>query len=284
MADNPEKRIGLIAGGGPFPVLFSQKAQRCGYEVHAIGFHNETDQLLADHVCAMKTIYMGQLGRLIDFFKRREIKAAVMVGAIDKPTSVFDIRPDFRALALYARMRENTHDDRVLRIFADILEKEGIRIYPSTFLLPELLSEEGCWTRRKPTRQEKNDIHLGWKMAKEIGRLDIGQCVVVGNGMVLAVEAIDGTDSTIRRGGSLSKGANAVLVKVCKPTQDFRFDVPAIGAQTILTMHESGVRALAMEAGKSVVFDKEKMISLADSHNITIIALTDEQAGFEDEK
>ncbi len=113
-------------------------------------------------------------------------------------------------------------------------------------------------------------------MAKEIGRLDIGQCVVVGNGMVLAVEAIDGTDSTIRRGGALSAG-NAVLVKVCKPVQDFRFDVPAVGAQTISTMHESGVRALAIEAGKSVVFDKQQMISLADRHKIAIAAFMDEE-------
>jgi UDP-2,3-diacylglucosamine hydrolase len=282
MAENPGKRIGLIAGGGPFPVLFSQKARENGYEVHAIGFHNETDRLLADHVSAMETIYMGQVGRLIDFFKNREITSAVMVGAIKKPTSVINIRPDIRALAMYARMRKNTHDDRVLRTFADILEKEGIMIHASTFLLPELLAEKGCWTRRKPTRQEKSDIRLGWKMAKEIGRLDIGQCVVVGNGMVLAVEAIDGTDSTIQRGGSLSGGASAVLVTVCNPTQDLRFDIPAIGAQTISTMHASGVRVLAMEAGRSVVFDKDRMISDADGFNITIIALTDEQAGFEE--
>ncbi len=274
--DKPEKQIGLIAGGGPFPLLFAQKARDKGYDVHAVGFHNETDPLLSAHVAGMETLYMGQVGRLIDFFKKRGITAAVMVGAIQKPTSVMNIRPDMRALSMYARMRKNTHDDRVLRTFADTLEKEGIQVYPSTFLLPELLSDKGCWTRRKPSRQEKSDIRLGWKMAKEIGRLDIGQCVVVGNGMVLAVEAIDGTDSTIRRGGALSAG-NAVLVKVCKPTQDFRFDVPAVGAKTISTMHESGVRVLAIEAGKSVVFDKEQMVSLADRYKIVIQAFTDEE-------
>lgn len=278
--ENPGKQIGLIAGGGPFPVLFAQKARKKGYDVHAIGFYNETDQLLSGHVKDMEILYLGQVGRLIDFFKKREISAAVMVGAIHKPTSVMDIRPDIRALSMYARMRKNTHDDRVLRTFADILEKEGIRIFPSTFLLPELLAAKGCWTRRNPTRQEKSDICLGWKMAKEVGRLDIGQCVVVGNGMVLAVEAIDGTDSTIRRGGTLSSG-NAVLVKVCKPAQDFRFDVPAVGVQTISTMHESGVRVLAIEAGKSVVFDREQMISSADRHKIVIIALSDEEMKME---
>jgi UDP-2,3-diacylglucosamine hydrolase len=164
---NQGKQIGLIAGGGPFPVLFAQKARKKGYDVHAIGFYNETDQLLSGHVNDMEILYLGQVGRLIDFFKKREISAAVMVGAIHKPTSVMDIRPDIRALSMYARMRKNTHDDRVLRTFADILEKEGIRIFPSTFLLPELLAAKGCWTRRKPTRQEKSDIRLGWKMAKE---------------------------------------------------------------------------------------------------------------------
>jgi len=279
--DNAGEKIGLIAGGGPFPVLFAQKARERGFEVHAVGFYNETDNLLSDHVTDMETVHLGQVGRLIGFFKKRRIRSAVMVGAIKKPTSVMGIKPDIKALAMYARMRKNTHDDRVLRMVADTLEKEGITVRPSTFLMPELLSGPGRWTRRKPTRQEKSDIRLGWKMAKAIGALDIGQCVVVGNGMVLAVEAVDGTDSTIRRGGVLAGGASAVLVKVCKPIQDFRFDVPAIGAQTISTMHESGVRVLALEAGRSVVFDRARMIALADQYDITIIGLTDEQMGGE---
>ncbi len=279
--DNAGEKIGLIAGGGPFPVLFAQKARERGFEVHAVGFYNETDNLLSDHVTDMETVHLGQVGRLIGFFKKRRIRSAVMVGAIKKPTSVMGIKPDIKALAMYARMRKNTHDDRVLRMVADTLEKEGITVRPSTFLMPELLSGPGRWTRRKPTRQEKSDIRLGWKMAKAIGALDIGQCVVVGNGMVLAVEAVDGTDSTIQRGGALAGGASAVLVKVFKPIQDFRFDVPAIGAQTISTMHESGVRVLALEAGRSVVFDRARMIALADQYDITIIGLTDEQMGGE---
>ena len=279
--DNAGEKIGLIAGGGPFPVLFAQKARERGFEVHAVGFYNETDNRLSDHVADMETIHLGQVGRLIGFFKKRRIRSAVMVGAIKKPTSVMGIKPDIKALAMYARMRKNTHDDRVLRMVADTLEQEGITVRPATFLMPELLSEPGRWTRRKPTRQEKSDIHLGWKMAKAIGALDIGQCVVVGNGMVLAVEAVDGTDSTIQRGGALAGGASAVLVKVFKPIQDFRFDVPAIGAQTISTMHESGVRVLALEAGRSVVFDRARMIALADQYDITIIGLTDEQMGGE---
>jgi DUF1009 family protein len=138
--------------------------------------------------------------------------------------------------------------------------------------LPDLLARKGCWTERKPTRSEKTDIELGWKLAKEIGRLDIGQCVVVGGGSVLAIEAIDGTDSTIIRGGKLGKGA-AVVVKVCKPNQDMRFDIPAVGAQTIKSMHEAGAKVLVVEAGKAIVFDREEMIDLADKLGIAVVGM-----------
>ncbi|MBS3756316.1 MAG: UDP-2,3-diacylglucosamine diphosphatase LpxI, partial [Desulfobacterales bacterium] len=177
------------------------------------------------------------------------------------------------------KMRGDTHDDRVLRAFAGLLEDEGIKVRPSTFMLPELLSEPGCWTRRKPSEKERRDIALGWKMAKAIGGLDIGQCVVVGNGSVLAVEAIDGTDSTIRRGGGLGRG-DAVVVKVCKPIQDFRFDVPAVGSRTIRTMHEFGARVLVIEAGRSIVFDREEMVALADDSGVVIEACRDADFDF----
>lgn len=272
------QRIGLIAGSGPFPLIFSEKAGARGYQVYAIGYHNETDPALADYVEALETIYIGQIKRLIKFFKRHQITDAVMIGAIKKPGSIAEVRPDMKAIALYAGMRHNTHDDRVLRAFASALEDEGIHIRPSTFLLPELLAQEGCWTRRKPAKDEQHDMELGWKMAKAIGKLDIGQCVVVSNGSVLAVEAIDGTDSTIRRGGELAN-KSAVVVKVCKPIQDFRFDVPAVGSQTIRTMNEAGVSVLVIEAGKSLVFDKAEMIALADKWQISIVALRRSDSG-----
>jgi len=153
------------------------------------------------------------------------------------------------------------------------MEKEGIAIRSSTFLLPELLAPEGRWTRRAPKKSELADIELGWRLAKEIGRLDIGQCIVVGGGSVLAVEGIDGTDATIRRGGILGKGS-AVVVKVCKPNQDDRFDIPAVGVETINTMHESDARVLVIEAGRTIVFDRTDMVSLADQHGMTILAKT----------
>jgi hypothetical protein len=141
-------------------------------------------------------------------------------------------------------------------------------------LLPDILAKQGCWTKRKPNKAETTDIKLGWKLAKEIGRLDIGQCVVVGGGSVLAIEAIDGTDATIERGGKLAKKM-ASVVKVCKPNQDIRFDIPAIGIQTIKTMHRVEAGALAIEAGKAVVFDRDEMIKLANEYGISIVALTD---------
>ncbi|MCK4619799.1 MAG: UDP-2,3-diacylglucosamine diphosphatase LpxI [Desulfobacterales bacterium] len=267
-------RIGLIAGSGQFPIIFSKKAKSKGFSVYAAAFLNEADKSLEDHVDEIEWMHLGQLKRLINFFKKHNISEAVMMGAIRK-TSIFsdlkDLKADMKAISLFAGMI-HTHDDRILSAFARTLEKEGIKIRASTFLLPDILAQEGCWTKRKPTRSEKADIDLGWKYAKEIGRLDIGQCVVVGGGSVLAVEAIDGTDATIKRGGELGNGT-AVVVKVCKPNQDVRFDMPAIGAQTIRTMHEAGAKALAIEAGKAVVFDREEMIALADKFGIAIVAI-----------
>ena len=264
-------RIGLIAGSGQFPIIFSKAAKSKGFAVYAAAYLNEADPGLKDHVEAIEWIHLGQIKRLIKFFNRNSVSEAVMMGAIRKTRMFLDVRPDMKAISIIAGMR-NTHDDGLLRAFAMALEKDGIKIRPSTFLLPDLLAQEGLWTKRKPTRSEKADIDFGWNIAKEIGRLDIGQCVVVGGGSVLAVEAIDGTDATIKRGGKLGKG-NAVVVKVCKPNQDIRFDIPAVGAQTIEIMNETGAGVLAVEAGRAVVFDREEMIALADKYGISIVAM-----------
>ena len=264
-------RLGLIAGNGQFPILFSKAAKARGFRVFAIAHKNETDPCLNDYADTIEWIYIGQLKRIIKFFKKHKVNQAVLVGGITKTKMFFDVRPDTKAISLIAGMR-HTHDDGVLREFVRILEEEGIEIKSSTFLVPELLAPPGCWTKRKPSQAEKKDLDIGWKLAKEIGRLDIGQCVVVGGGSVLAVEAIDGTDATIKRGGKLGKGS-AVVVKVCKPHQDTRFDIPAVGAGTINTMHEAGAKVLGMEAGKAVVFDRKDMIDLANEFGIVIVAI-----------
>lgn len=263
--------IGLIAGGGQFPLLFADRARERGYAVCAAAYLGEADRSLSERVTAVEWLHLGQVRRLIRFFRKHGVTQAVMMGSIRKTRIFTDVRPDTKAIAILARMR-HTHDDGVLRAFADALDAEGIAIRASTFLLPELLAEPGCWTRRKPSRDERNDMELGRRLAGEIGRLDIGQCVVVGGGSVLAVEAIDGTDATLERGGRLGEG-EAVAVKVCKPNQDTRFDVPAVGAGTVRTMIRAGVRALAVEAGRAVVFDRAEMIRLADRAGIAIVGL-----------
>lgn len=265
-------KIGLIAGGGQFPLIFAAKARSNGYQVVAAAYRNEADPGLERVVDAREWFHLGQVKRLLRFFHRHEVTQTVMLGTIKKTRLFTDVKPDIKALSMVASMR-HTHDDGILRAFAGLLEKEGIHVRASTFLLPELLAPAGIWTRRKPSRVERKDMALGWQIAKEIGRLDIGQCIVVGGGSVLAVEAIDGTDATIARGGDLARG-EAVVVKVCKPNQDTRFDIPAIGVTTIETMQAAGARALAVEAGKAVAFDREEMIRTADKHGMAVVALT----------
>ena len=264
------KHIGIIAGSGQFPIIFAKAAQEAGYTVYAVAHNNETDPLLAENVDVIEWLHLGQVGRLIKFFKKNNVSQAVMMGAIRKTRIFRDVRPDMKAIALAAKMY-HFHDDGILRAFADVLEKEGIKIESSTFLVPHLLAREGCWTDRQPSKAEQSDIDLGWQIAKDIGKMDIGQCIVMGGGTVLAVEAIEGTDATILRGGKFGNGT-AVVVKVCKPNQDTRFDIPAIGAQTIATMIEARATALALEAGRAVVFDRQEMIDLANAHDIAIVA------------
>ncbi|WP_319409522.1 UDP-2,3-diacylglucosamine diphosphatase LpxI domain-containing protein [uncultured Desulfosarcina sp.] len=263
------EKIGLIAGSGQFPVLFSKAALKNGFSVYTVAYLNEADQELTRLSEKIQWLHLGQVKRLIKFFKQNGVNRAVMLGAVRKTRLFTDVKPDMKAISIIAGMR-NTHDDAIMRAFADSLEKEHIKIEPSTFLLPELLATKGVWTNRKPSQSEKKDIAMGFSVAKEIGRLDIGQSVVVGGGSILAVEAIDGTDATIQRGGQLGKG-EAVLVKVCKPNQDFRFDVPSVGVKTIETMSQYDVGVLAIEADRTVVFDRLEMIRAANENNIAII-------------
>ncbi len=265
--------IGLIAGNGRFPLLFADAAGANGYRVFAAAYKNNTLPEIEDRVCRVKWLHLGEIERLIAFFSENNVDQTVIIGGINKTSMFTDIKPDNKALELLSNLPD-THDDAVLRGFADILEKEGIAVRASTFLLPELLTEEGCWTSQQPDEKQENDIAIGWRTAKAMGKLDVGQCVVVEKGSVLAVEAIEGTDAAIKRGGSLG-GGNAVVVKVCKPHQDLRFDIPAVGAQTISRMQQSGARVLAIEAGKALVFDRRQMIELAEKYNICIVARRD---------
>ncbi len=268
--------IGLIAGAGQFPVLFSKKAEKKGFQVYAVGFKSETSQTLTEYVHELEWIYLGQVSKLLKYFKKYNISQAVMLGSINKSNIFKDVRPDFKALAFIAATVK-THDNAILTSFADLLLKEGIKILPSTFLLPELINPKGCFTNTRPDTAQKKDIIQGWKIAKQVGALDIGQCIVISNGTVLAVEAIDGTDATIKRGGLLSEKSGTVVIKLSKPSQDLRFDLPSSGLQTIEIMHKAGANVLVLEAEKSISFDRDEMVRLADKYNISIIGLTDDE-------
>jgi DUF1009 family protein/predicted dehydrogenase len=263
------RAVGLIAGSGQFPLLFAHAARQASVRVFAIGFDGETDPTLSKYVDEFHMLKLGQLNRLVKTFRGAGITHAAMAGAINKTRMYAKIRPDWRAVRFINKLR-NRKDDSLLRALADELESEGILIQPSTIFLPELLAPEGILTRRKPNRREQADIGFGWTLAKAIGRLDIGQCLVVKNQAVVAVEGIDGTDATIMRGGRLCR-EGAVIVKVSKPMQDMRFDVPAAGADTIEVMKRVNARVLVLEAGKTLLFDRERTIDAADSAGISIL-------------
>jgi DUF1009 family protein/predicted dehydrogenase len=261
--------IGLIAGSGQFPLLFAHAARQAGVNVVAVGFEGETDPALAKLVAEIHWQRLGQLNRLIKTFKTAGVTQAAMAGAINKTRLYARVRPDWRAFKFMHRLR-NKKDDSLLRAFADELEAEGIRIEPSTLFLPSLLAPSGVLTRRKPNHREQLDIEFGWQLAKEFGALDIGQCLLVKDQAVLAVEGIDGTDATILRGGRLC-GQGAVVIKVSKPIQDLRFDVPAVGLNTILTMKRVKARVLVVEAGRTLMFDRDRMIDTANDSGISIV-------------
>ncbi len=266
-----KETIGLIAGGGQFPLLVAEAAKRKGLGVVAVAHLGETDPSLSSKVDEIVWIKLGQLGHLIRAFKKNRVKKSLMAGTIKKRRMFENIRPDLKGLSLMSRL-SIFHDDGILRGVADELAREGIEIISSTQYLPELLAPRGCLTRRKPTKSEKEDIDFGFRIAKELGRLDIGQCVVVRRKTVLAVEAIEGTDAAILRGGELAK-ENAVVVKVSKPHQDFRFDVPSVGPETARAMARVKASVLAIEAGKTLIFDKAEMISYADKLRMTIMSV-----------
>ena len=265
------ERIGLIAGNGRFPIIFADNARKLGYHVSAVAHEGETEPELASHVDRIHWIKIGQVSKLIKAFKEDRVHQAVMLGGIKKTHVFTTVRPDFRTLAMATRLAL-WKDDDILREFAKELEREGIAICESTFGLEGILVEEGPLTARTPTEKEWEDIRYGWDVAHDIGRLDIGQCVVIKDRVVVAVEAVEGTDGAIKRGGELAK-EGAVVVKRSKPQQDLRFDLPAIGPRTIEVMASVKASVLAVEAGRTILLDREIMLDKARSARIAIVGI-----------
>lgn len=275
--NDPSLPIGLIAGGGQFPLLFAEAARARGRRVVAMAHVHETSVELEQKADVVYWIKLGQLGKIIRSFHQEGVRETVFAGTITKTRIFRDILPDFKGLALWNKI-DIHQDDAILRAVAAALEEEGIDVLPSTCFLDHLFFPQGLLTRKKPSGEQWEDIRFGWKIAREIGRLDIGQCVVVRDRSVLAVEAIEGTDAAIRRGGELGR-SGAVVVKLKKPGQDFRFDLPATGVQTIETIAAVKGAVLAVEAGQSLLFDRATMVSAADAAGLVVVGLVEDEQG-----
>ncbi len=271
MNSTEDRPFGIIAGSGQFPILAARAARAQGKRVVAVAHTGETWAELEREVDEIHWVKLGQLGRIIKVFKDAGVQETIMAGAIAKTRLYSKALPDLKGLSLLTRLQE-LRDDGVLRTVASVLQEDGVTVVASTIYLPELTAREGVLTRRKPNKRGWSDIEFGFKIAKEVGKLDIGQTVVVRRGAVVAIEAIEGTDACILRGGVLAR-QDAVVVKVSKPDQDMRFDMPAVGLQTIDSMIKAKASILAVEAGKTLFFDSEKTIALADEHDMIIVGV-----------
>lgn len=273
-----DDRIGLIAGNGRFPFCFARGARKRGVRVVAVALMGEADAALEKEVDEFTWAGIAQIGKWIETFRRAGVTRAAMCGGVTKGRMYdkfarLSALPDMRTLQLwYSRLRSRS-DHTVLEAVANELASDGIELVSSVLYCPEIVAREGCYTRRKPEPDETADIDFGWPLAKEVARLQIGQTLVVKDRTVIAVEGIDGTDETLRRGGRLARG-DARAVKVAKLDHDERFDIPTIGVRTVEVLKEAGVRVLAIEAGRTLVIDEEEVVRKADKARITIIGRT----------
>jgi DUF1009 family protein len=262
--------LGIIAGNGVYPRLLADSARKAGLrKIVAAAFTGETDPALAQHVDAIKWMRVGQLSSLLKFFREQKIQQAIMAGQI-APKNLFDLRPDWKALLLLAQLKQRNAES-IFAAIADELSKVGVDLLPATTFLEDFLAQTGLIAGPKLSRHDEQDIDFGWKIAKEIAGLDIGQTVIVKNGTIVAVEALEGTNDAIKRSGALAR-KGTVMVKVAKPNQDMRFDIPAIGLETLHVGAEAGLRAIAVEAGRTLLLEKDAIVDLANHSKISIIA------------
>jgi DUF1009 family protein len=263
-------KIGIIAGAGEFPLILVRKCIEKGVEPVVVAIKEEADESLNELVDGVFWQPVGKVGKILKFLRTAGVSEAIAAGKVNKMRIFRDIKPDLTAMRLLWSLRDRK-DDTIMNKVADLLAGEGVTLLPQTRYMEDYLPEPEVFTKRTPTEEEKSDIEFGFHMAKEIGSLDIGQTVVVKRRAVLAVEAIEGSDSCILRGGSLGNG-DVVVIKVSKPNQDLRFDVPAIGLQTIKSCIDARVKILAIEARKTFFFQKTESVRLANRHNIAIVS------------
>jgi len=262
--------VGLIAGNGTFPIEFTENARKSGLSVVAIAHRGETDPALEKLVDSCTWIKVGQLGKIIKVLKKSGVKQAAFAGGIRRTRLFGGVKLDLRALSLIARLK-SVKDDVLLRGIAEELEISGVEVFSPGLLLKDSLAGSGLLTKNMLSRQQIEDAVVGWEAAKAMGAMDIGQTVLTADGIIIAVEAVEGTDEAIKRGGKLAEG-KAVVVKVCKPQQDLRLDLPTIGLETIRILKESKIKAIVIETAKTIILQPDEVVRLAESHGIAIFA------------
>lgn len=262
-------RLGLVAGYGTFPLELAENIKRQGIEVHTVATREETSKDIERFSSSTHWLHVGQLGGMIKAFKSVEVQSIIFAGKVQKLHLFRNFRPDLTAIKRLALLPDR-RDDTIMLAIVDELAKAGITVRPQTEFAGDMLAGNGLLFGPKPDRGGMEDIRFGYHQAAGIAALDIGQTVVVQDGAVLAVEAIEGTDECIRRGGALGSG-KATVVKVAKPEQDLRFDVPAFGPDTLEAMHAAGCRTLAVDAGLTLMIERQRIAELADRYRISIL-------------
>jgi len=276
-------RYGLIAGNGRFPFLVAAGARQAGISLSVVAIREETDPALEHEVERLTWVGIGQLGKMIRFFKAEQVDKAIMAGQVKHVQIFSGAVPDARMLKMLLKLpRRNTTS--LIGAVADELKSEGIELVDSTLFLQDHLPAVGTLTKRKPNAAEEADVEYGLEIAREMARLDLGQTIVVRGKACVAIEAMEGTDETIKRAGELTRGKQRqsrlrltsgplTVLKLSKPDQDMRFDVPVVGLPTIEAMVEAGATCLCLSAGKTLMFDREQMIAAANKHKIAIVAV-----------
>lgn len=266
------EKLGLLAGVGTLPVECARAARELGYEVYSIALLKDTDKRLAEFSNDFTEISVMKVGKILSYLKKNDIHKVTMLGKVTKELLLAGkFIPDLKAMQILWKLPDRK-DDTIMNALVKELENIGAKVCDQTELLRPLMPKAGVLTKRKPTDNELKDMEFGFYMAREIGRMDVGQTVVVKNMAVMALEAIEGTDECIKRGGRLAR-EGAVVAKVAKPLQDNRFDVPAVGLTTLKSMLEVGAKALVIEAGATLLAEREEVLALANENNVTIVAM-----------
>jgi UDP-2,3-diacylglucosamine hydrolase len=273
---DPREKLGLIAGNGRFPFLVLDSARSQKLDVVVAAIREETFPEIESCGYPVHWLGLGQLGKLVSLFREAGVRTAIMAGQVKHVQIFGSSLPDLTMIRMLAGLRQR-NTNTVIGGVARVLEENGIVLADSTLLLKPHMAPEGGVTRRGLSRREISDVEYGRPIARQIARMDIGQTVVVRDRAVVAVEAMEGTDQTVRRAGELARGRHLTVIKVCKPNQDMRFDVPVVGQATVQVMSESGATALVVDAYKTLVMDREKVISLADTHDIAIAGMAPEE-------